>query len=407
MINSLRDTLSGMKKQLLSFIHNEISAGLCLIFTALLALILANSSLAGWYQDFIDAPLRIGLTVRSQFYGLEESVSHWINDALMAIFFLMIGLEIKREIVQGELSNRSRALQPLFAVMFGMATPVLIYSLFHWNNAELMHGWAVACSTDIAFALAILTLVGPRVPPVMKVILTATAVLDDLIAILIIAVFYSKTIQLDYLLLAAVGVIGLIVCNRRHVTFLGAYMGFGFLVWLGFLHAGLHPTLAGVMTALCVPLRGKNKRDLSPSARLEAGLHPVVSFVILPLFTLANAGLSFAGLSLKDILQPLPLSVLMGLSLGKPVGIMTGLGLGHVTGLARKPGNLPWSSYFGIALLCGMGFTIPLFISDQAFTDSGIINQIKLGVLSACLLSACIGWGVCRIIFSHKRKHHV
>lgn len=394
-----------MRYSIRHFIHHEATAGVLLMIAAVVALTLANSPLADAYHAVLATKITFGSVLDGTLYGLEKSLILWINDGLMAVFFLMVGLEIKRELVIGELSTKAKALQPLFAALGGMIMPALIFIALNFGNDETMRGWAIPCATDIAFALGVLTLIGARVPVSMKILLTAIAILDDLGAILIIAFFYTETLQLSYMAVALVGGFTLMMLNRFNVQRLTAYLLAGLIVWIGLLKAGIHPTLAGVVTALAVPLHNKRKevKQTSPLMRLEHGLHPWVVFAIMPVFALANAGLPLAGIALSDLMEKLPLGIALGLLVGKPLGIVGGLWMGHFTGIARKPAEIQWGDYWSIAFLCGIGFTMALFITELAFHSERLVEDAKLGVLSASLLSAAIGWLLSRLNLPYKK----
>jgi NhaA family Na+:H+ antiporter len=349
------------------------AGGITLLGTTLLALLAANSPAA-------------------EAYHITASLSSFaVNDVLMTLFFFVVGLEIKREILVGELSARDKALQPVLAALGGIAIPALLFLTFNWDDDKLRHGWAIPTATDIAFALGVLRLVGKSVPVSIKVLLTAVAILDDLAAILIIALFYSGHLHLSWLLLSAIGVFILKRLNDKKIPKLRYYAVAGLIVWIGFLGCGIHPTLAGVVTALFIPM---------PVDKLEHKFAPWVVFGVLPVFALVNAGLSFEGMSFDQLAEPLPLGIALGLLIGKPIGILGGLAVGHITKLAPLARN--WRDYAGMAVLCGIGFTMSLFIGDLAFAETLTRNDVKLGVLSASLLSAVIGWKLCRSSFRHK-----
>lgn len=375
-----------MRYSIKHFIHHEAFGGLLLMATAVIALILANSPVSALYRAVLQSP----------------PVVFAINDGLMAIFFLLVGLEIKRELVRGELATRAKALQPVFAAIGGMIVPALIYLGINRHHPGLMGGWAVPTATDIAFALGVLGLLGSRIPVAVKVLLTAIAILDDLGAILVIAFFYSDSLQWIYACIPLTAFLGLLALNKmndRHVT---AYLLCGAVLWVGFLKLGIHPTLAGVVTGLMIPLKVTHKRKhLTPAGNLEHVLHPWVMVGVMPLFALANAGLSFNGIAFASVTQPLPLGIIAGLLIGKPLGIMLGLFTGHITGIARKATAVTWAQYAGIGFLCGIGFTMALFIGGLAFADPVLTKEVTLGVLSASLLSAAIGWSLCRLTFKN------
>ncbi len=394
--------------QIRNFIHNETSGGIFLLFSTVLALIFANTSLVGFYETLMIAPIKIGVTVFSNFYGLDKPFSLWVNDLLMTFFFLLLGLEIKRELVAGELSTRSKALQPLFAAVGGVVVPIICYLAVTYTHDEVRHGWAIPCMTDLAFALGILAFLGNRVPPSIKILLTALAIIDDLIAIILIAVFYTDALAWTYLIYVAVGIAALLVLHYSKVMRPALYLVAGAIVWYGLLKTGLHPTLAGVITAFALPLRVEGTPiNKSPLVRLEKNLHPYVSFLVVPIFAFSNAGLKLSGITPADIMHPLTMGIAAGLMIGKPIGIMLGLYIGHITGLARKAIQKQWSDYIGMAILCGIGFTMSLFVGDLSFTDPVFTNRVRLGVLGASVIMATLGWTICRFNLTARFKHTI
>ena len=389
-----------MRHYIRNFIQHETFGGLCLIVATMLALAFANSPWGGYYVSFLEMPVKIGAEAGPYLIGLEKPVQLWINDALMALFFLLIGLEIKRELVIGELSTREKALQPVLAALGGMIFPVLFYLSMNFDNPETIRGWAIACATDIAFALGILTLAGKRVPVFAKILLTAIAIVDDLLAIVIIALFYTAELHAHYLWVAVLGGGMLFMLNRMQSTRISLYVMTGIAIWYAFLKAGLHPTLAGVVTAMAVPLEVREKGvSRSPLMRMEHGLHGWVILCIIPIFAFANAGLDFSGMSAADLTRPLSLGIILGLVLGKPIGVMCGLYVGHVTRWARKPDDVMWRHYACISILCGVGFTVALFIGKLAFAEPWHISQLKLGILFASFIMAVMGFTACRLFF--------
>lgn len=368
-------------------LQNPMASGAVLVLAALVAMIFANSPLAVFYHQMIEGRIAAG-----------QSAHFWINDVLMAVFFLLVGLEIKRELVIGELSIRVTALQPVFAAIGGVMVPVFCFMLLNHGQAETMAGWAIPCATDIAFALGVLALLGSRVPSSLVILLTAIAIIDDLIAILVIGLFYTQDMQWHYLLWVFAATSGLVFLNRCHVRSVLPYLVLGACLWLGFYKTGLHPTMAGVVTALAIPVKSrKEKQDDMPLIRLEHALYPWVAFLILPLFAFANAGLSLTGIDITHFRQPLTAGIMLGLMVGKPVGIMAGLYLGHRCGWAKKPAPIRWTDYTGIAFLCGIGFTMSLFIGELGFESVIYKEQVKLGVLTASLCMALAGWFLCRV----------
>lgn len=398
-----------MKKIIKEFIQGESIAGFGLIFAAIVALCLANSEWSGFYNAFLDTEFKLGfLNTSNEFIGLKKPLTLWVNDALMALFFLLVGLEIKREIIVGELASREKLLRPLFAAIGGMAGPALIYVLITASTPEARSGWAIPAATDIAFALGMLSLLGKRVPIAFKVLLTAIAILDDLGAILVIAFFYNTGIDLYFLSMAFVGMAILFLFNRLQLQRVSLYIFAGLIVWFGFLKTGIHPTLAGVLTAFAIPMEDHdhNPSTLGPLVSTEKGLHPWITYFILPIFALTNAGLDLSNVTVESFYQPVTLGIMGGLLLGKPLGIMAGFYFGHLSGLAKKPKNQTWLSYIGISMLCAIGFTMSLFIGDLAFDGAEKMAQVKLGVLSASVMAALAAQIVCRIVFPKPTSSH-
>jgi NhaA family Na+:H+ antiporter len=349
----------------------------------------ANTPLSGLYFGALHAPLG----------GMD--VHHWVNDGLMALFFLLVGLEIKREWVDGELSSWRRRVLPGVGALGGMAVPALIYVVIQQGDPATLRGWAIPAATDIAFALGILSLLGRRVPVSLKIFLTALAILDDLGAVLIIALFYTASLEAWALAGAAVALAGLIAMNRLKVTALTPYLIVGLALWWLVLQSGVHATLAGVALALTIPIRPSPAAPddaTSPLHRLEHGLIPWVAFLVLPVFGFANAGVSFAGMGLGDLLAPIPLGVAAGLFLGKQIGIFGFVWLAVRLGIAERPAKASWAQIYGVALLCGIGFTMSLFIGLLAFADPALQDATKLGVLAGSGLSAALGYLVLRIV---------
>ncbi|MDQ0396447.1 Na+/H+ antiporter NhaA [Labrys monachus] len=363
-----------------TFLATEAAGGVILMAVAALALAVANSPLSGAYFDLLH--LHIG--------GL--SLLHWINDGLMALFFLLVGLEIKREVLKGQLSNWPRRALPGVAALGGMVVPALVFVAVNWHQPETLRGWAIPSATDIAFALGVLALLGSYAPASLKVFLTALAIIDDLGAVLIIALFY--TAGLDGLALAGVGVVllALAAMNRFGVVFLPAYLALGAVLWVLTLMSGIHATLAGVALAFAIPLRGAAGGEKSPLHRLEHGLHPWVTFLIVPVFGFANAGVSLAGLSPARLADPVTLGVALGLFAGKQAGVFAFAALAIRAGWAELPHRASWVQLYGVALLCGIGFTMSLFIGGLAYADTPLLlDETKIGVLLGSVLSAVAG----------------
>ena len=378
------------------FFRLESSAGLLLILAAALAMLAANTGLSGAYDALLSTTFAIQLGT----FEISKPLLLWINDGLMAIFFFLVGLEIKREVLEGELSSFDKAALPIFAAIGGMAAPALIYAGFNWNNPETAAGWAIPAATDIAFALGFLALAAARAPVSLKIMLLAVAIIDDLGAIMIIALFYTADLSLTALSLAAIGIAGLVALNRAGVKTIAPYVIIGALIWVCVLKSGVHATLAGVVTALAIPMAGRAEGAQSPLHKLEHGLHPWVAYMVLPIFAFANAGLSFANISLDVLLSPAPLGIALGLFIGKPLGVLLMSFLAVRIGLARLPADMSWSQLAGIAWLTGIGFTMSLFIGGLAFDSPELLNQVRLGVIVGSVASAIAG---CAIISASMR----
>lgn len=368
------------------FLRLESSAGIILMFSALAALIVSNSPLTAMYSDFFSIPVE----VRVGGFEIAKPLLLWINDGLMAIFFLLVGLEIKREVLEGELSSMSKAGLPLVAAIGGMAGPVAIYLMFNWGNAATIDGWAIPAATDIAFALGVLILLGPRVPATLKVLLLAVAIIDDLGAISIIALFYTENLTGTPLLLAGGILVGMLVLNRAGVKTLWPYLFLGFFLWIFVLKSGVHATLAGVVTAIAIPLHGREGGH-SPLHKLEHSLHPAVAFGILPIFAFANSGVNLSGLDLSTVFGPLTLGIAAGLFFGKQIGVFGATWLAGSVGLVKKPEGTTWFQIYGVACLTGIGFTMSLFIGSLAFTDAALMDQVRVGVIAGSIASAIVG----------------
>jgi Na+:H+ antiporter, NhaA family len=370
------------------FFAHESAGGIVLGIAALAALVVSNSPLAGWYESFLHTP---GSIVFGQLLVLEKTLQVWINDLLMAVFFFLVGLEIKREIVEGELASRRQAVLPAAAALGGMVVPAAIYAAINWGDAVALRGWAIPSATDIAFAIGILMLLGSRVPASLKVFLTAVAIIDDLGAIVVIAIFYTDNLSALALGGAAAGVAVLALFNRAGVTRVGPYVMVGLVVWVFVLKSGVHATLAGVITALAVPLT--DSRGESPLHKAEDALHPWVAFAILPLFAFANAGVNLAGTTWATLAQPVTLGTAAGLLVGKVVGVYGMSWLTIKCGIAEAPAGASTRQFIGVAVLCGVGFTMSLFIGGLAFEGLPAVfeTRLKLGVLAGSLLSALAG----------------
>ena len=380
------------------FLRHEATAGLLLMATAALALLLDNSPLSPIYDRLVATPVVVQVGELS----IDKPLLLWINDGLMAIFFLLVGLEIKREVLEGELSSLSQVMLPGIAAFGGMAVPAGIFLAVNWDDPVLLDGWAIPAATDIAFALGILALLGSRVPVALKVFLLALAIIDDLGAIIIIALYYTSGLSLASLAVAGIGALSLLILNRLGVMRLAPYILIGIVMWVGVLKSGVHATLAGVVLAMAIPLRSPTPDVEPPLKRLEHALHPWVAFGVLPAFAFANAGVSLSGLSLGSFLDPLPLGILLGLFLGKQIGVLGAVWLGVRAGLCRLPSGVTWLQIYGVALLAGIGFTMSLFIGTLAFADPSYSAGIRLGVLGGSILSATLGYLVLRFALSER-----
>jgi Na+:H+ antiporter, NhaA family len=377
------------------FLRLEATGGLLLFAAAVLALILANTPLAWLYNDLLDT----GVVVQIGALKIAKPLLLWINDGLMAIFFLLVGLEIKREVAEGELSHWSRAALPVIAAVGGIAVPAAIYLLINVGSPATQRGWAIPTATDIAFALGVLALLGARAPAALKIFLLATAIIDDLGAIVIIALFYTADLSLLALLLAGAGVLLLAMLNLLGVKRLAPYLLIGVAIWVCVLKSGIHATLAGVVVALLVP---RGDATHSPSRNLEHMLHPWVAFAIMPIFAFANAGVSFADASMTDLLAPLPLGIAVGLFIGKQIGVFAACWAAIRIGLSRLPRGLSWTAFYGVCMLTGIGFTMSLFIGSLAFADPAHAAGIRLGVFLGSILSGLSGYLLLRTCGSPK-----
>ncbi len=380
-----------MRSMIQKFLRLEAASGLLLMAAALLALLCENSPVAWLYDRLLDMPMEVQIGALE----IRKPLLLWINDGLMAVFFLLVGLEIKREVLEGELSTRAQATLPILAAIGGMVAPALVFVAINQGTPENLRGWAIPAATDIAFALGILKLVGNRVPLSVKVFLTALAIIDDLGAIVIIAAFYTSKLSLLSLGAAAIFVLGLIALNRRGVTSYAPYVLLGIALWVCVLKSGVHATLAGVVLAFAIPLRIEGS-DESPLKRMEHQLHGWVAFLVMPVFAFANAGVSLAGFSFRDLLEPLPLGIAAGLFVGKQVGVFLMTALGVATGIARRPAGASWLQLYGASLLAGVGFTMSLFIGTLAFEGVDQAAAVRIGVLSGSLVCGLLGYAVMR-----------
>ncbi len=368
------------------FFSHEASGGILLMLSAVAAMIVANSGLAGFYEG----TLGTYVSVLWDGEGISKPLILWINDGLMAIFFFLIGLELKRELLEGKLKNPRDVVLPGVAAVGGMALPAVVFVLINWNYAVNLTGWAIPAATDIAFALGILALVGSRAPSSLKVFLLTLAILDDLGAIIIIALFYTAELKVDYLYLALLPLAGLIWLNIKGAHRIAPAILLGAIMWYFVLKSGVHATLAGVVTAFCIPL--KDKWGKSPLHSLEHGLTPYVLYFIIPVFAFANAGVVLKGMTFADLMAPLPLGIALGLLIGKQVGVFGLTMLMVKTGLAKMPAGATPLHIYGIACLAGVGFTMSLFIGSLSFADPSLMNEVRMGVLSGSIVSGIMGY---------------
>ena len=370
------------------FFRLEAASGLVLLFAAIIALVISNSNLSLLYFSTLNEYLFIGINN----FGLKLSVIHWINDGLMAIFFFFVTLEIKREFLQGELSNIKQALLPIIAAVGGMVVPALVYVFINFGDSETLNGWAIPSATDIAFSLGVLSLLGKRVPLSLKVFLTALAIIDDLGAILIIALFYSGELSVKYLSLMLLAFIFLLVINKFNIKKFLPYLIVGLLLWDFTHNSGIHATIAGVLLAMTIPHRKKEK-DFSLLIKVEHAISPYVAFGIMPLFAFANAGVSLEGLSLLSLLDKVPLGILLGLFVGKQLGVFIFSYISIKTKVAQMPNNANWYNLYGVGVLTGIGFTMSLFVGNLAFVENiQYMDGVKIGVLTGSLLSTLMGY---------------
>ncbi len=370
------------------FFKLEAASGLVLLFAAIVALIISNSDLSDLYFSTLNEYLFIGINN----FGLKLSVIHWINDALMAIFFFFVTLEIKREFLQGELSNIKQALLPIIAAVGGMLVPALFYIFINFGDSETLNGWAIPSATDIAFSLGVLSLLGKRVPLSLKVFLTALAIIDDLGAIVIIALFYSGDLSIKYLSLMLLAFIILLVINKFNIKKFLPYLIVGIFLWDFTHNSGIHATIAGVLLAMTIPHRKKEK-DFSLLIKIEHAISPYVAFGIMPLFAFANAGVSLDGLSFASLLDKVPLGILLGLFVGKQLGVFLFSYISIKTKIAQMPNNSNWFNFYGVGVLTGIGFTMSLFVGNLAFVENiEYMDGVKIGVLTGSLLSTLFGY---------------
>ena len=372
------------------FFKLEAASGLVLLISAVIALIISNSNFSSLYFETLQSYLFIGINN----IGLKMSLHHWINDALMAVFFFFVTLEIKREFILGELSSPKQALLPIIAAIGGMLVPALIYIYINFGNGDTINGWAIPSATDIAFSLGVLSLLGSRVPISLKVFLTALAIIDDLGAIIIIAFFYTGDLSIQYLSLLLLTFIALLILNKSGVKKFLPYLILGLILWFFTYQSGVHATISGVLLATVIPHRKKNE-EYSLLTKIEHNISSYVAFGIMPLFALANAGVSLDGINLESFLSPVPLGIVLGLFAGKQIGVFLFSIISIKLKIAQMPNNANWVSFYGVGILAGIGFTMSLFIGNLAFVENiEHIDGVKIGVLTGSLLSALIGYSL-------------
>ncbi|MDO5768837.1 MAG: Na+/H+ antiporter NhaA [Psychrobacter sp.] len=371
-----------------AFFHLEAAGGIVLAIAAILAMIIANTPLHHWYEAFIHAPveLRIGSL------EIAKDAHHWINDGLMAVFFFLVGLELKREVLVGELSDFSQIVLPAAAAVGGMLMPALVYLAFNYHEPDFIKGWAIPAATDIAFALGILSLLGNRVPNSLKIFLVSIAIFDDIGAILIIALFYTSDLSLGSLAVAGACLPVLYLLNRRNITSITPYLLVGLVMWVAVLKSGIHATLAGVVLALFIPLLDKTDPEHSPLEELEEDLHNTVAFGVLPIFAFANAGISLKGAGLAELFHSVPLGIAAGLFIGKQIGVMLTCWALIKLGACKMPTGMDFKQIYGAALLCGVGFTMSLFIGGLAFGGASPLFDERLGIIMGSIVSGIAGY---------------
>lgn len=377
-----------------SFFKLESAGGIILMVAAVCALVFANTPLQSYYDLFLDTPLEIRIGA----FEIAKPLLLWINDGLMAVFFFLVGLELKRELIEGELSDRRNIILPGIGAVGGMLVPALIYVYFNIEDPPALKGWAIPAATDIAFALGVLSLLGSRVPVSIKIFLTSLAIFDDIGAILIIAIFYTAKISFASLSVVAVCIAVLACINKRNTDSVSVYILVGSVMWVAMLKSGVHATLAGVITAMFIPMKSTTNADYSPLKSIENDLHSAVAFFVLPIFAFANAGINFSGVGMEQVLHSVPLGIALGLFAGKQLGIFGFCWLGIKLKLTRLPGGMSWSSLYGTAALCGIGFTMSLFIGSLAFEETGINRMFdeRLGIILGSLSSGVVGYMILR-----------
>lgn len=378
-------------KSIQDFLKLEAASGIILMFTAVAAMIIANSPLSGHYDLLLDIPVVISVGT----FEIAKPLLLWINDGLMALFFFLVGLELKREFLEGDLSKPGQITLPAIGAVGGMVVPALCYAVLNSNDPVALNGWAIPTATDIAFALGILAVIGSKVPLQLKVFLTSLAIFDDLGAIIVIAIFYTDQLSMMSLLVSSAMLAILFSINRKGVTSTAPYIFIGIILWVAVLKSGVHATLAGVILALFIPIKGKGDEP-SPLKSLEHNLHSLIAFLVLPIFAFANAGINFTGVGLDQVLSPVPLGIILGLVIGKQIGVFGFCFVAIKLGFAKLPENVNWTLLYGVAMLCGVGFTMSLFVGSLAFEQSSDspLFQDRLGIVIGSLISGVLGYFV-------------
>lgn len=380
-----------------TFLKKESASGIILMFSAVFAMIFANSPWVTWYNLLLDVPVVVAVGS----FEIAKPLLLWINDGLMALFFFLVGLELKREFLEGDLSKPGQITLPAIGAIGGMVMPAMIYAAFNYDDPNALNGWAIPTATDIAFALGILAIIGSKVPLQLKVFLTSLAIFDDLGAIIIIALFYTEQLSMLSLVVAGSMITILFVLNRLNVTNTSPYIFIGIVLWTAVLKSGVHATLAGVILAFFIPIKGKGDEP-SPLKSLEDNLHSTVAFIVLPIFAFANAGINFVDVGVSQVMSPVPLGIILGLLIGKQLGVFGFCFIAIKLGFAKLPKNVNWSLLYGVALLCGVGFTMSLFIGSLAFeqlSDTPLFND-RLGIVLGSLMSGVLGY----LVINHSVK---
>jgi NhaA family Na+:H+ antiporter len=376
-------------KMIQDFLKLEAASGIILMLTAVAAMVIANSPLSPWYDLLLDIPVVVAVGT----FEIAKPLLLWINDGLMALFFFLIGLELKREFLEGDLSKPGQVTLPAIGAVGGMLVPALCYAALNYDNPAALNGWAIPTATDIAFALGILAIIGTKVPLQLKVFLTSLAIFDDLGAIIVIAAFYTEQLSVLSLTVSAVMLILLFTFNRQGIVNTAPYIFVGIILWIAVLKSGVHATLAGVVLAFFIPIKG-NPGQPSPLKELEHNLHTLVAFIVLPIFAFANAGISFSGVGLEQVMAPVPLGIILGLVVGKQLGVFGFCFIAIKLGFAKMPDNVNWTLLYGVAALCGVGFTMSLFVGSLAFEQNSAspLFQDRLGIVIGSLISGVLGY---------------